>query len=192
MPKQIQRNQEIYIVPEILGKYENGIPIAVDERNGNRSLDPRDIDDKIAIYEREVNDWFLSPAESLLDHNRFENSFVVLMVCMSYFEGVEQYKTGVESNRRSKNCFIDSVKRLYPNQFQDNDIGKLYTKSRCGLFHNGMVKGGVIFNNSFLDVIAFENNGETIKINPEKLLNDIKRDFAAYIPYSGKQFYNFL
>jgi len=181
MPKQIQRNQEIYIAPGILGKYEDGIPIAIDERSENKRLDPRGIDDKITIYEREVNDWFLNPAESLLNHNRFEHSFIILMVCMSYFEGVEQYKTGVDSNRRSKDCFVDSVKRLYPNQFQDNDLGKLYTKSRCGLFHNGMVKGGVIFNNSYQDVIAFENNGEIIKINPEKLLLDIKRDFAMYI-----------
>jgi len=180
MPKQIQRSREIYIAPEILGKYENSSPIVIDERH-DRMLDPKDIDDKITIYEREVSDWFLNPAEALLNHNNFRSSFIVLMVCMSYFEGVEQYKTGVESTRRSKQCFIDSVKRIYANQFQDRDLAKLYSKSRCGLFHNGMVEGGVIFSDSFDDVMVFENNGEIIKINPRKLLSDIKRDFENYI-----------
>jgi len=44
-----------------------------------------------------------------------------------------------------------------------------------------MVKGGVVFSNSFENVMAFENNGEIIKINPSKLLHDIKRDFEIYI-----------
>jgi hypothetical protein len=103
------------------------------------------------------------------------------MVCMSYFEGVEQYKTGVESKNRSQGCFVDSVKRMYPNQFQDSHLRKLYVKSRCGLFHNGMVKGGVLFSNNYDEAIAFENNGELIKINPGKLLDDIERDFGEYI-----------
>lgn len=181
MSKQILRNQEIYLAPGILGKFENGTPVAVDERNNGARLNPRDIDDKITIYEREVNEWFLNRASDLLNYNRFDNSFIVLMVCMSYVEGVEQYKTGIESNRRSKECFVDSIKRLYPDTFQDRDLNKLYVKTRCGLFHNGMVKGGVIFNNSFPEAIKFENNGEIIKINPTKLLEDIKEDFHNYV-----------
>ena len=181
MSKQIQRNEEIYLAPGILGKYESDIPVAIDERNNNERLDPRNINHKIIIYEREVKEWFLNPSSNLLEQNSFYNSFIVLMVCMSYIEGVEQYKTGVESNRRSKDCFADSIKRLYPGKYQDKDINKLYAKSRCGLFHNGMVKGGVVFNNSYQEVIEFENNGEVIKVNPTILLADIKRDFEAYI-----------
>lgn len=181
MLKQIQRNQEIYLAPGILGKYEDGEPVAIDERNDNARLNPRDINAKITIYEREVKEWFLNPASGLLVQDSFNNSFIVLMVCMSYFEGVEQYKTGIESHKRSKECFVDSVKRLYPDNFQDRDLNKLYIKSRCGLFHNGMVKGGVIFSNSYEETMEFQNNGETIKINPTKLLEDIKEDFNNYI-----------
>ena len=60
MPKQIQINQEIYLAPEILGKTENGEPVAIDERNNNEKLNPRDIDHKIKIYEREVKPIFYS------------------------------------------------------------------------------------------------------------------------------------
>jgi len=44
-----------------------------------------------------------------------------------------------------------------------------------------MVKGGVIFDNSYAETIEFQNNGETIKINPRNLLSDIKEDFNNYI-----------
>jgi hypothetical protein len=181
MSKQIEWNREIYLAPDILGKYNDFGPIVIDERNGNIELDPNDIETKILIYEREVKEWFLEPASELLNQDSFKNSFIVLMVCMAYFEGVEQYKTGVDSSRRSKECFIDSIERLYPNKFRRSDIGKLYAKSRCGLFHNGMVKGGVVFNNSFGDAIEFANNGENININPTLLLERIMKDFEEYV-----------
>jgi len=181
MAKQIQRNEEIYIAPQMLGKYEDEIPVIIDERNHNERLCPTNIEHKIKIYEREVKEWFLKPATDLLSQDSFNNSFLVLMVCMSYIEGVEQYKTGIDSSKRSPQCFADSVKRLYPGKYSDRDIAKLYSKSRCGLFHNGMVKGGVIFNNELEDVIKFEKNGEVIKINPTLLLNRIKNDFERYI-----------
>ena len=181
MSKQIQRNEEIYVAPKMLGKYEGQTPVVIDEGNSNDRLDPTNIDHKIKIYEREVKGWFLGPAKSLLNQNSFNNSFLVLMVCMAYLEGVEQYKTGIESNRRSKKCFVDSVKRMYPDKFRDEDLNKLYIKSRCVLFHNGMVKGGVIFNNLYVDVVRFEQNGEVIRINPQKLLRDVENDFDRYI-----------
>jgi hypothetical protein len=180
MSKQIPKSGKIYVAPKMLGKYNEGVATVVDERNGDK-LDPKDIDDKILIYEREVQGWFLDPASKLLDDNHFNNSFIVLMICMSYIEGVEQYKRGRSSTGASKKYFIDSVNRLYPNKFEDENIKKLYSKSRCGLFHSGMVKGGVVFDNDFKDVITFEDNGETIEINPEKLLTDIKDDFERYI-----------
>ncbi|MBD2059751.1 hypothetical protein H6F88_27830 [Oculatella sp. FACHB-28] len=181
MPKQILKDEEIYIAPGIIGKYEDGNPIAIDEKSGKR-LDPKNIDDKIFIYEREVTGWFLDPASALLEgKHRFENSFIVLMICMSYFEGVEQYKTGEQSSNRSRVFFINSVKRMYPKEFQDEELRKLYSKSRCGLFHNGMVKGGVIFSSNFENAIEFQKNGEVIKVNPRLLLKDIKEDFENYI-----------
>ena len=181
MSKQIQRDKEIYLAVEILGKYsEDGNPIAIDERTGDM-LDPRNIDHKIKIYEREVKEWFLDIASRLIESNRFNNGFIVLMICIAYFEGVEQYKTGVASSSRSKECFKDSIKRLYPEKFQDKEIDKFYTKSRCGLFHNGMVKGGVVFNYSLHEPIEFSNNGEIIQINPKQLLEDIENDFEQYL-----------
>lgn len=184
MPKQIQANETIYIAPGIKGEWKEGNPVAVDERSGE-TLNPKDINDKIKIYERQVKEWFLNPASTLLEQeqNRFKNSFIVIMICMSYFEGIEQYRTGIRSNSMSRQCFKDSIERLYPEKFKDQDknLNNLYSKARCGLFHDGMVRGGVIFSSGFNESIEFEDNGNKIKINPKLLLQDIRKDFEKYI-----------
>ncbi|MBD2497898.1 hypothetical protein [Nostoc sp. FACHB-280] len=181
MPKKILPDKKIYVAVEMLGEYINGKAVVKDERN-NELLDPTIIDNKIKIYEREVKEWFLKPAKNLLSQDSFVNAFIALMVCMSYFEGVEQYKTGMISNGRSKDYFKNSIKRIYPDKsFQNSDLNKLYSKTRCGLFHNGMVKGGVIFNNNYPEPIEFINDGELIKVNPTQLLQDIQNDFENYI-----------
>ena len=177
MPKRIRQDEDIYIAPDILGKYENGRYIAVDERNENKELNPNDIDDKILIYERQVKDWFLNRATRFV--NGDYNGFIVLMICMSYLEGVEQYRQGNSSNNNSNATFRRTLHRIYPNQYNDDDLRNLYRESRVGLFHDGMVRGNVIINNGFPSSLSFDD--ENIKISPKKLLDDIKMDFNNYI-----------
>ncbi len=170
----------IMIAPGMEGGYrDTGEPYVTDHVTGD-ILDPTEISSKIRIYEREVLEWFIQPARNLLQRDSTKNSFVVLMVCMSYIEGVEQYKAGESSNRQSRQFFINSLNRIYPNRFTDEEIGIFYSKSRCGLFHNGMVSDGVIFNNqNFIYPIEFDNGA--IKINPDMLLSEIEKDFSNYI-----------
>ena len=177
MPKRIRQDEDIYIAPDILGKYENGRYFAIDEKNNNSELDPNNINDKITIYERQVRGWFLDRATRLVKGNY--NGFIVLMICMSYLEGVEQYRQGRSSNNDSNNTFRRALHRIYPNQYNDNDLRNLYRESRVGLFHDGMVRGNVIINNGFSSSLSFENGN--IKISPKKLLDDIKEDFKKYI-----------
>lgn len=180
MSKQIQRNEVIHITPQIIGKYENGNPVAIDKIS-NKRFNPKEVNDKVIIYESEVKEWFLNPALDLIKKNDFNNAFIVLMICLSYFEGVEQYKTGRRSGGRSKRSFKDSVNTVYPNKFTDAELEELYSKSRCGLFHNGMVKGGFTFSYEYPQPIEFQDNGRVIKVNPKLLLEDIIQDFEKYI-----------
>lgn len=177
MPKQIRQDEDIYIAPDILGVCRGGQYLAIDERNNNTELDPYDIDNKILFYERQVQDWFLNRATILV--NGDYNGFIVLMICMSYLEGVEQYRQGHSSNHDSNPTFRRSLNRIYPNQFDEDNLRRLYEQSRVGLFHDGMVRGDIIINNSFPSSIAFTN--QDIRISPEKLLIDIKHDFRNYI-----------
>lgn len=178
MAKRIRRDFPIYIAPDITGFYDSmGIAHAWDEKTGN-ALDPNNIDDKIYIYESQVKRWFLNKATSLAKGKN--NGFLVLMICFSYIEGVEQYIQGSRSNKRSKEFFRDSMNRIYPGKFLDSDLDVLYSEARCGLFHNGMVRGKILINLEYEDPISIPN-ADTIMINPNKFLNNIKRDFDNYI-----------
>lgn len=176
MPKRI-RQEPLYIAPEIIAHLGNdGHPIVLDERN-ELELNPYNIDDKITIYERQVKEWFLIPVESFL--NLDNHGFIVLMICLSYLEGVQQYRNGINSNGRSREFFCQSLNRLYPN-LDNFSLQSLYREARCGLFHTGMVNGQIIISPDFPNSILFPDN-LTIKINPRMLYNDIVRDFNNYI-----------
>lgn len=177
MAKRIRRDYDIYLAPRIRGYYEHDSPMVLDEKS-NRYLDPYDIDSKVIIYERQVKEWFLNRATRYL---RGDNGgFVVLMICISYLEGIQQYRQGESSRNRSSEFFRNSIHRLYSNQFSDNQINQLYSQARCGLFHNGMVDGKVIINSEFENSIEFPDS-ETIRINQRILLNDIKKDLNDYV-----------
>src|SRR5205823_7980748 len=101
------RKDPIYIAPEILGSLNNDFePVVIDERNGN-NLDPRNVNDKIIIYDRQVKGWFLKPAKRYTKSEK--NGFIVLMICLSYLEGIEQYIQGRSNNNNSKSFFRSSV-----------------------------------------------------------------------------------
>lgn len=178
MPKKLG-TEPIYIAPKIIGFIkENGNPYVFDELN-QQELDPLNVNHKILIYERQVKGWFINQAENLIKYKNQDKGFIVLMICLSYIEGVEEYKTGQNSQNRSREFFINSINKIFPNKFQNSEISELYREARCGLFHNGMVRGQIVINNSFNEAIKFSDN--RIKISPSKFLNEIKIDFENFI-----------
>lgn len=177
MPKRIRHNFDIYIAPSIRGYYNGENPRAFDEKNC-QELNPDDINDKIYIYERQVNEWFLNRASSFISQKN--NGFIILMICLAYFEGIEQYRTGSSSRGYSSEFFKNSLNRIYGERFRNDDLDDLYSEARCGLFHNGMVSGKIIIDYDFEYSIEIPDDS-TIKINPKKLLKDIKIDFKKYI-----------
>lgn len=178
MPKRIRRNYTIYIAPDIAGFYDNvGNAKAFDERT-NKELNPNNIDDKIFIYERQVKNWFLNKATRLVKGKN--NGFLVLMICLSYIEGVEQYIQGLTSNGRSQEFFRSSMHRIYPLKFQDDQLNNLYSEARCGLFHNGMVSGKILISLTYNNSVNIPDI-DTIQINPQRFLMDIKKDFDNYL-----------
>lgn len=173
------RKEPINIAPEIIGWLDEYYePIVFDNRK-DKALDPRNVYDKIEIYERQVMDWFLIPAKNLSKYNNKNKGFVVLMICLSYLEGVEQYRQGELSHGNSKRFFVSAMQKLFPKEFTDYQLKEFYSQARCGLFHNGMVSGKIIINNKFSETISFEGND--IKINTSKFIKDIIKDFNGFI-----------
>lgn len=178
MSKKLRRNP-INIAPEIVGWIDENMEPHVYDNRHNENLDPRNVNDKIIIYERQVKDWFLNPATNLTRYRNRNKGFIVLMICLSYLEGIEQYRRGENSNGGSRAFFVSAMERLYPNEFQNHQLEEFYSQARCGLFHNGMVRGKIIINNGFGKSVEFIGND--IKISPSKFLWKIKEDFESYL-----------
>lgn len=178
MPKRLRR-EPIYIAPQIIGQINDLGPWVLDERTGEE-LNPNEQFDKIKIYERQVKGWFLEPASKLARYKNENKGFIVLMICLSYIEGVEEYRTGQSSNGRSAEFFRNSLNRIYPGEFSEDQLNRLYREARCGIFHNGMVRGQIIINNQFENSLSFPDE-ETIKISPLKFLKKISDDFDSFI-----------
>lgn len=177
MSNRIRETENVHVAFKMLGKYNEQTYVVEDYMRDKRNLNPYNIDDKILIYERQVKKWFLDKATRLATSE--QNDFIVLMVCMSYLEGIEQMKVGTKSENSSKQFFVNSVNRLYPNKFNEESLKRLYKESRCGLFHNGMTGGDVIVCADFPASIEFRDID--ILISPKKLLMDIKTNFDIYI-----------
>lgn len=97
------RSYWLHVAPDIIGRIDRGRTIVIDERN-NQNLDPYNIDDKIKIYQRQVKEWFLERATYLLRGSNY--GLIVLMVCLSYLEGVEQYRKGRSSRNHESTVFL--------------------------------------------------------------------------------------
>lgn len=174
------RDTPIYLAPQIKGRRDQNYEAIITDETTGQQLNPNCIDDKITIYERQVNGWFLDRASELIIGTN--NGFIVLMVAASYIEGAQQYINGVTSNGRSKEFFRQGLTRIFElNDIPETLINKFYRDVRCGLFHNGMSGDLVIISREFLIPIKFTQTPTTIEINPELFLLKIKRDFSDYI-----------
>ena len=99
MSKRI-RKEPLNIAPNIVGQiieHEDQKKYLVIDRETGDSLNPSDPFDKIKIYERQVKGWFLNRATELVEGEN--NGFIVLMICISYFEGIQQMREGRKSER---------------------------------------------------------------------------------------------
>lgn len=176
MPKRIG-NEPLNIAKDIVG-YENETGKFAYDYRSSMDLDPNNLQDKIEIYERQVKDWFLIYGQNL--SSNIDSGFVALMIAISYIEGVEQYRNGESSHRKSKKYFVEGFKRIF--ELSDNhsvSIDRIYSEVRNGLFHNGMSGGDLIINLDF--VMAVEFTVSRININPTLFMNKIVDDFEKYI-----------
>jgi hypothetical protein len=168
----------------MLGVYRDGDPSVYDELNKTH-LNPQDIDDKILIYERQVKGWFIKPAERLLDMlGEADSAFLILSVCLSCLEGIQQYIEGKSSTRKSKKFFTRSFQRVYATAgLDDRAVRDVYDEARCGLFHDGMTRSRIVYNLNQNVSFRKTDNGsqEMYEFSPRLCLEGMKADFNSFI-----------
>lgn len=133
---------------------------------------------KIKIFEDRVNGWFLDVAENLKTNR--SAGFVILSVAVSYIEGVQQFIDGKPSKNESQNRFAVRMETVF-NKFGITDLiaREFYKSARNGLFHDGMTRKMIKISSAFSSAIRYDGND--FEINPVLFLDEIRKDFEAYI-----------
>ncbi len=118
MAKKLRQGQRILIAPGIEGWIDgDGNPRIQDIRKDSfgEDLDPRSIETKILIYERQVKEWFLIPALHLSCQK--DGGFLSLMAGCSYIEGYIQNFEGKSSKNGSRKYFVEGFKAIFGHWF---------------------------------------------------------------------------
>jgi len=168
-----------FVAPE---KFPNKIITLIkqgDEYKVKEILD-KNIDTKILVYEDRTKGWFLNFARKLTEQENSE--FVVLMICMNYLEGNQQFREGKSSSENSTKTLKRALQRIFKDNKED-EIDFLIDKVRHGLFHDGMTKRGALLRYDLgIPFFIFSiNNEKWIEIEPSLFLEKIEGDFERYI-----------
>src|SRR5262245_4024869 len=163
-------------------------------------LQSRRIEDRIDIYEDRIREWLLHPARWLLE-NVPHSEIAALILCLSYVEGWEQYRSGEDSKNQSRVFFRRGLLQVFtdfdfdavPQITAAEEIicDALYEQLRCGMAHDGMLRHKVfIMNNARapITVAAPQATGidggiSAIVVNPALILNGIEHHFERYVTH---------
>ncbi|MCH7568763.1 MAG: hypothetical protein IIA87_05055 [Nanoarchaeota archaeon] len=140
-----------------------------------------DIETKISVYEDRANGWFLDFARKLTKETNSE--FVVLMICVNYLEGNQQFREGRTSLKRESTEMLKRALKRVLSEVEENAINLFIDKVRHGLSHDGMTRRGALLRYG-LGVVCFTftiDNEEWIELDPSLFLKEVQRDFEEYI-----------
>ncbi len=153
-------------------------------------------DDRIDVYEDRLKGWLFGPARALLKVPGAE--IAIFQLCLGYFEGYWTYRTGENSKGKSKEFFKRAFNEIFsclnivdpPDLKLPPDIHEVisdlhYEDGRCGLFHDGMLRGPIFLGPGSAPISATieKKTGQVagILINPEMFLAEIESHSDQYI-----------
>lgn len=168
----------------------------------NTKLAGGHIEDKIEVFQDQVDGWILNHARALCSEQytfRAHSGFAVLTLVCPYFEMIESYHVGLESGRRSKQFFRNGFMRVFPKfattlgkagysspeKLADEIADCLYEQVRCGLLHEAAAKSKVQIrkDTAALGLMLDRTTGNvgSIVIDPCLFLNDVDAHFRSYV-----------
>lgn len=160
-----------------------------------KKLEPPFYKDLVDVFEDRMWHWMLYPAKKLLkDRNDQIAAFGILI---NYFEGIEIYYSGKDSQSKSKSFFKKGFQRVFSTEdYSEADINyvaeALYSQARCGFAHDGLFRNRVVFSDLNTNAIfttwpmkngkfIFSGGVESIHINPSRFFEIIEYNFRNYV-----------
>ena len=208
MVNYVNKNENLYISPNVYAFIKNDNNVYIKIHKEEKNINNLSFEDKVFMFEDWVNGWFFNILEALanLDEINFYSGFIILTSSLPYIEMMGQIEQGSNSNRQSKQTFVNKFNKIFEaykygdklifsktclgfeklnNNGEKKEISEqIYDKIRNGLMHNFMVKGGVKYNYRYPFTFEIEkspNLDYIIKLNPKKFIVDLKEDFNEYI-----------
>jgi len=139
--------------------------------------------------------WMLYPAKKLLKNRN--DQIAAVGILMNYFEGIEIYYSGKDSNGKSKQFFKRGFKRVFSTEgYSETEIKHvteaLYSQARCGFAHDGMFRNRILFSDLNTNAIfttwpmkngkfIFSKGVDSIHINPSRFFEIIEYNFRNYV-----------
>jgi hypothetical protein len=159
----------------------------------HEKLESPTYEDLLDVFEDRVRNWFLLPASKLLETRNCDIAAVALL--SNYFESIEIYISGEDSQRRSAKFFARGFGRVFAVQNQKLSAkiaAVIYDRTRCGFAHDGIFRNRVFFSFARPDPIlvtwpkkdgVFVESGEleSIVINPTRFYESIQLHFDRYM-----------
>lgn len=168
----------------------------------NTKLASGRIEDKIDVFEDQIDGWLLNHARGLCSEQyvfREHSGFAVLTLVCPYFEVIESYHIGLESRNRSREYFNNGFMKVFPDfaktlakagysspqKLAAKIADCLYEQVRCGLLHEAATKSKVLIRRDTapLGVMLELTTGDvgSIVIDPCLFLNEVDAHFRIYI-----------
>jgi hypothetical protein len=151
--------------------------------------------DLVDVFEDRIRHWLLEPVKHLLKTQHGVVPAVALS--LGYFEGIEIYFSGQDSNGRSKEFFRCGFQRVFapaPSGAHvfDEIVNAIYVHGRCGFAHDGLFRNRVFFSGTRpepLNVTWPRRNGqfiqdghlESVIINPTSFCAGVEQHFSKYV-----------
>ena len=151
--------------------------------------------DLVDVYKDRIQNWLLRPARKLLEVEHGQIAAVALATM--YVEGFEIYRSGQDSNKRSKEFFKRGFQRIfYPESkalfINDAVADAMYEFLRCGFAHEGTFRNPVFFGTEMDKPMYItwplkngnpdpEGQLESVLVNPRRYVAGIEGHFENYI-----------
>jgi hypothetical protein len=148
--------------------------------------------DLVDVFEDRIRNWFLMPAERLLEIPHCQIAAVSILI--TYFEGIAVYLSGKDSKNKSFEFFEQGFSKVF--SIQDRNALRIvaravYDQARCGFAHDGMFRNRLFFSDvpskalivslPKKDSVLNLSHIESIVINPNRFCESIRIHFEGFL-----------
>jgi len=141
---------------------------------------------KIDIFQDRFRSWLLDGARRAMER---DDTLVGLMVASALVEGLQRFRDGdtgdlVRNLGDAKEKFLAGMDYVFEDDKEWSDAApedkdRFWKLVRCGLAHDGFIRGAVLLGTNFDSACRFK--GDKIFVNPEKFLSAIDQAHQGYI-----------